>query len=123
MLGHLVRGGNSSFRDRLIAGRFGLTAMEAILAGTALTRRQPSQVLSPSMRVMVLRNWTAAMRVGQISAVAPFRYARLIFAMAIGITVFSEVIDGWTIAGSCVIAASGLYTLFRERRFASPGPA
>ncbi|MWD29510.1 EamA family transporter [Aquicoccus sp. SCR17] len=66
---------------------------------------------------------TAAMRVGQISAVAPFRYARLIFAMAIGITVFSEVIDGWTIAGSCVIAASGLYTLFRERRFASPGPA
>lgn len=65
---------------------------------------------------------TAAMRVGQISAVAPFRYTRLIFAMAIGITVFSEVIDGWTIAGSAVIAASGLYTLFRERRFSSPGP-
>jgi 6-phosphofructokinase 1 len=33
VLGHLVRGGNSSFRDRLIAGRFGLTAMEALLAG------------------------------------------------------------------------------------------
>lgn len=33
VLGHLVRGGNSSFRDRLIAGRFGLTAIEALLTG------------------------------------------------------------------------------------------
>ncbi len=33
VLGHLVRGGNSSFRDRLIAGRFGLTAIETLLAG------------------------------------------------------------------------------------------
>lgn len=33
VLGHLVRGGNSSFRDRLIAGRFGLVAMQAIIAG------------------------------------------------------------------------------------------
>ncbi|MDX1447434.1 MAG: ATP-dependent 6-phosphofructokinase, partial [Acidimicrobiia bacterium] len=33
VLGHLVRGGNSSFRDRLIAGRFGLVAVETILQG------------------------------------------------------------------------------------------
>lgn len=33
VLGHLVRGGNSSFRDRLIAGRFGLVAVQALLAG------------------------------------------------------------------------------------------
>lgn len=33
VLGHLVRGGNSSFRDRLIAGRFGLVAMQALLSG------------------------------------------------------------------------------------------
>ena len=33
VLGHLVRGGNSSFRDRLIAGRFGLVAVESVLAG------------------------------------------------------------------------------------------
>lgn len=33
VLGHLVRGGNSSFRDRLIAGRFGLIAVESVLAG------------------------------------------------------------------------------------------
>jgi 6-phosphofructokinase 1 len=34
VLGHLVRGGNASFRDRLLAGRFGLTAVDAVLAGT-----------------------------------------------------------------------------------------
>jgi len=33
VLGHLVRGGNSSFRDRLIAGRFGLIAVDAVLNG------------------------------------------------------------------------------------------
>jgi 6-phosphofructokinase 1 len=33
VLGHLVRGGNSSFRDRLIAGRFGLVAVDILLAG------------------------------------------------------------------------------------------
>jgi 6-phosphofructokinase 1 len=33
VLGHLVRGGNSSFRDRLLAGRFGLIAVEAALSG------------------------------------------------------------------------------------------
>lgn len=33
VLGHLVRGGSPSFRDRLLAGRFGLTAVEGLLGG------------------------------------------------------------------------------------------
>ncbi|HKX75394.1 MAG TPA: 6-phosphofructokinase [Acidimicrobiia bacterium] len=33
VLGHLVRGGNPSFRDRLLAGRFGLVAVHAALEG------------------------------------------------------------------------------------------
>lgn len=33
ILGHLVRGGNASFRDRLLAGRFGLTAVDGLMAG------------------------------------------------------------------------------------------
>jgi 6-phosphofructokinase 1 len=33
VLGHLVRGGNPSFRDRLLAGRFGLVAVDAVLNG------------------------------------------------------------------------------------------
>lgn len=33
VLGHLVRGGNPSFADRMIAGRLGLAAVDALLAG------------------------------------------------------------------------------------------
>lgn len=33
ILGHLVRGGNASFRDRLLAGRFGLTAVTGLMEG------------------------------------------------------------------------------------------
>jgi 6-phosphofructokinase 1 len=34
VLGHLVRGGNPSFQDRMIAGRLGLAAVAAVLEGT-----------------------------------------------------------------------------------------
>ncbi len=33
VLGHLVRGGNPSYRDRMLAGRFGLTAVDILLSG------------------------------------------------------------------------------------------
>ncbi len=59
---------------------------------------------------------TAAMRVGEIAVVTPFRYTRLLFALMIGIVVFGERPDGWTLAGSAVVILSGLYTLWRERR-------
>lgn len=61
---------------------------------------------------------TASVRIGQLSTVAPFRYTRLVFAMAIAVTVFAERPDGWTIAGSLLIVASGVYTFLRERRIA-----
>ena len=33
VLGHLIRGGHPSFRDRLLAGRFGLVAVDSVLNG------------------------------------------------------------------------------------------
>ena len=57
----------------------------------------------------------AASRTGEVSVVAPFRYARLIFAIVIGVTVFSENLDLPTIIGSCLIIGSGLYSFARER--------
>ena len=56
-----------------------------------------------------------AMRVGEVAVVTPFRYTRLLFAMAIGILVFGERPDGATLAGAAIILATGLYTLWRER--------
>ncbi|WP_328590532.1 DMT family transporter [Frigidibacter oleivorans] len=59
---------------------------------------------------------TAAMRVGEVSAVTPFRYMRLVFALVIGTTVFAERPDALTLAGSGLIVGSGLYAAWRERK-------
>ncbi|WP_227269422.1 DMT family transporter [Roseobacter weihaiensis] len=64
----------------------------------------------------------AAMRLGEISFVTPFRYSRILFALVIGIGVFDEDPDALTLLGAAIIVASGLYTLWRERRV-QPGPA
>ena len=56
-----------------------------------------------------------AMRLGDISFVAPFRYTSLLWAMFLGWAMFGEVPDGAMLAGSAVIVASGIYTLYRER--------
>jgi drug/metabolite transporter (DMT)-like permease len=56
-----------------------------------------------------------AMRTGEVSAVAPFRYTTLIWAFALGFLVFGNVPDLYMIVGGAVIAGSGLYTLYRER--------
>ncbi len=56
-----------------------------------------------------------ATRAGDVSAISPFRYSRLIFALAIGLLVFDENPDAWTIAGAALIIASGVYTVLRER--------
>lgn len=62
-----------------------------------------------------------AMRVGEISFVAPFRYMSLIWAIAIGFLFFGELPDLWMTAGVSIIVASGLYTFYREnRRRAAP---
>jgi drug/metabolite transporter (DMT)-like permease len=56
------------------------------------------------------------MRVGEISAVAPFRYTTLIWAFSLGFLVFGNVPDLFMIAGGTLIVGSGLYTLYREQK-------
>jgi drug/metabolite transporter (DMT)-like permease len=56
-----------------------------------------------------------SMRAGDISAVAPFRYTALIWAMMLGYLIFGDVPDLWMTIGACVIVASGLYAFYRER--------
>ncbi len=61
---------------------------------------------------------TTAMRMAPASIVAPFRYTRLVFTTGLGMLVFGDRPDGWTLAGSALILAAGLYTFMRERRLA-----
>lgn len=56
---------------------------------------------------------TQAMRSGEISFVAPFRYTRLLFALLLGFVVFSEVPDTSMLFGSALIIVSGLFSLKR----------
>lgn len=62
----------------------------------------------------------AAMRIGDVSFVTPFRYSRLLFALVVGITVFDERPDLPMLVGSAIIIASGIYTVWRERRLRRP---
>ncbi|MEM7652433.1 MAG: DMT family transporter [Pseudomonadota bacterium] len=55
------------------------------------------------------------MRVGEISFVAPFRYMSLLWAIVLGLLVFGDVPDLWTIIGSIIVVGTGIYTFYRER--------
>lgn len=56
------------------------------------------------------------MRVGEIAVVAPFRYSGLLWALIVGFAVFGEWPDPLTFAGAAIVAAAGLFTLYRERQ-------
>lgn len=56
------------------------------------------------------------MRVGEVAFVAPFRYTVLLWAVILGIVLFGDYPDAWTLTGGAVIVGSGLYTFHRERR-------
>ncbi len=59
-----------------------------------------------------------AMRTGEVSAVAPFRYSRLLFGIGLGVLWFDESIDLQMVIGCTMIVASGLYILWRGKRVA-----
>lgn len=65
----------------------------------------------------------SAMRIGEIGFVAPFRYTSLLTALLLGLLVFGEWPTGLTLIGAGIVAASGLYTLWRERGQRPVGPA
>jgi drug/metabolite transporter (DMT)-like permease len=58
---------------------------------------------------------TAATRVGDMGAIMPFRYSRLVVALALGLWLFGEKPDAVTWAGMGLIIGAGLYTFLRER--------
>ena len=57
-----------------------------------------------------------ATRTGEASAIAPFRYTRLVFALFLSVFVLYERPDILTLLGAFVIMASGCYTFWRENR-------
>lgn len=61
-------------------------------------------------------------RTGEATALAPFDYARLVFASLLGLVLFAELPDAWTWAGVAVIMGSSLYIARREARLGRTRP-
>lgn len=57
-----------------------------------------------------------AMRTGEVSAVTPFRYVRLIFGLALGVALFGERLTAPMLLGSVMIVLSGLFIMWRGAR-------
>ncbi len=65
----------------------------------------------------------AAMRIGEIAVVAPFRYSIILWAVLSGFLVWREVPDALTWLGIAIVSAAGLYTFLREQHLARIGRA
>ena len=59
---------------------------------------------------------TMSFRAGEIGAVAPFRYARIVFGLALAWLVFGETLDLISWLGLALIVGSGLYAFWRENQ-------
>ncbi|MDG1115684.1 MAG: DMT family transporter [Flavimaricola sp.] len=54
--------------------------------------------------------------VAEASAVQPFAYLQMVFAAALGLLVFGEVLEMNVVIGASIVVAAGLFTLWRNRR-------
>ena len=63
-----------------------------------------------------------AYREGEATLVTPFDYMQILWATLIGVLVFSEMPDLWTLVGAAIIIASALYILYREAQLGLRGP-
>lgn len=80
------------------------------LSGAAWLLLAGAQVLGITFYYALI----VALRIGEASVVVPFRYSRLVFALALGVFVLDEQIDGLMMVGLILVTGSGLYTFMRE---------
>jgi len=62
---------------------------------------------------------TESYRYASASVVAPFDYTSMIWALVLGYAVFGETPTPMIVLGSAIIAAAGLFVIWREHRLAS----
>jgi len=56
-----------------------------------------------------------AMRIGEVSAVTPFRYTRLLFGVTLGLAFFDEKLSSSMLIGSGMIVLSGMFIFWRGK--------
>lgn len=101
------------------------TALIVTLAGTSMVIVQNSWVpmgwtelatmaLAASFLFVGYQCIVLAMRTGEVAYVVPYRYTSLLFSILLGYLFFAEVPDQYTIIGSIIVIAMGIFTFYRE---------
>ncbi|MDA7949075.1 MAG: DMT family transporter [Hyphomicrobiaceae bacterium] len=62
-----------------------------------------------------------ALRLGDASLVSPFRYSGLLWAIMLGLVIWGDFPDAWTLLGATLLIASGIYIIERAPRAAKQG--
>jgi len=57
----------------------------------------------------------AAHRLAPAAVLSPFIYTEIVLVIILGLVVFGDLPNRWTLAGASIVIASGLYMLHRER--------
>lgn len=102
-------------------------AYAAVIGFAASSLMVPFVWVAPTAEVLLLGafvglasttgHWLVviAYRQADASVLATFSYTQLVWASLLGVLLFDTLPDLWTIIGSAMIVASGLYTGYRER--------
>lgn len=72
-----------------------------------------------SFGIIAYTSLMKAMRTGDVSAVTPFRYSRLLFGVALGIFLFDEKLTATMVLGCALIVLSGLFIMWRGKKVES----
>ncbi len=99
----------------------GVTTLGAIgslfIEWAAFTTKSALQLTGASLFLIVGYICSvAAMRVGEIAFVAPFRYSSLLVALILGVVIFGEWPNALALTGATLVVATGLFTLYRETK-------
>ncbi|MCW3475181.1 DMT family transporter [Limobrevibacterium gyesilva] len=96
----------------------GSTVMAAVLTVPVWVTPDPLQlaalcavgVISALAQMLM----TEGYRAGETTLVAPFEYGAIIYTTTLGLVIWGEVPDGWSLLGIAIIIGSGLYIWRRE---------
>lgn len=100
----------------------GLVGM-AITGWTPVDLREALLILGAGSNLVVGYIFVVKMmRIGSIAVIAPMRYMALLWAILLGWLVFGSFPDAWTLTGSAIVVATGLFTLYHGTRRPAGAP-
>lgn len=103
----------------------------AVIAAAFLTVPFGWQWVTPAAALLLVLNGALnavahflmidALRLGDASLVAPFRFTGLLWATILGLVFWGQFPDSWTFAGAAILIAAGIYIIERSPKKNAPG--